>query len=377
MNSSTETLNDALYVKNENELKNAINNAPIGKPTTIALDNDITLASYNQTAAGFGSTLIIPADKDIILTSNKSNGFYKLISVVDTRVIIVETGGALQLDGIIVTHKSGITGCGVYIMAGGVLFLYSGEISGNTVNSPFTGGGVFNAGTFVMSGGKISNNKAVEGGGVCNDGNAQHSGTFIMSGGEISNNNVDSAGGGVYNSYYSEFTLSGGKISGNVANIGGGVSIKYPSEFSMLGGEISGNRAFTQGGGVYSPNSSPFVMSGGTISGNSAEEGGGVYVYGEFFDRRAGVISGNTATKGDNDVYLISGNSGGAFDGGDGFSNGGNSSGSFMEGGFSLREVVLVCVAVGGLVVGVVVAVLFFTYKKELEFRTKRFARIN
>jgi len=35
-----------VHVKNEAELKNAINNAPIGGSTTIAIDNDITLTSY-------------------------------------------------------------------------------------------------------------------------------------------------------------------------------------------------------------------------------------------------------------------------------------------------------------------------------------------
>jgi len=42
------SLTDAVHVKNEDELKNAINNALTGKPTTIALDNDITLTTFED-----------------------------------------------------------------------------------------------------------------------------------------------------------------------------------------------------------------------------------------------------------------------------------------------------------------------------------------
>ena len=60
------SVENAVHVKNENELKNAINNAS-SKEVIIALDNDITLTE----------TLKISTNKDITLTSNKPNSFYK------------------------------------------------------------------------------------------------------------------------------------------------------------------------------------------------------------------------------------------------------------------------------------------------------------
>jgi len=52
------------------------------------------------------------------------------------------------------------------------------------------------------------------------------------------------------------------------------------SDFSMSGGEISGNTAFNQGGGVYVGNG-VFSLRGGKLSGNTAIEGADVYtVYG-------------------------------------------------------------------------------------------------
>ena len=316
------SLENAVHVKTETELKNAINNTPDGKPTTIAIDNDITLTTYNEknhTYNYYVATLAIPAYKDITLTSNKVNGFYKLISAVNTvDTIIIGAGGVLRLDGVIVTHKSGVFGRGIHIMRDGCLYLYSGEISGNTVDELLSGGGVANGGTFIMSGGKITGNSAdFFGGGVLNDC------TFVMSGGAISGNTVGN-GGGVYNSYYGKFTMSGGEISGNTATYqGGGVYLDEYTEFTMSGGEISGNTATYQGGGVYSPS----------------------YSNGPVFNRQGGVISGNTASEG-SDVYPDS-------------SKGGS------DGGFSLKDIVITCVIATVVTICFVLVVLHSSSKKK------------
>jgi hypothetical protein len=388
------SLENTVHVKNEAELKNAINNTPTGGSTTIAIDNDITLTSYEKGDSIYNyqvATLIIPANKDITLTSNRVNGFYKLIGAVNMSTIFVGGGGVLRLDGVIVTHKSGVIGCGVHVLHdGGMLYLYSGEISGNTVKSPFSGGGVLisNGGTFIMSGGKITDNVAGnDGGGI------ENYGTFIMSGGEISGNTAGNCGGGVNLFYPGNFVMTGGTISGNTARSGGGVSMHY-GEFTLSGGEIRDNTAFNQGGGVYNTSQDPFVMMGGMISGNSAGEGGGIYhSYGSFtmsdgkvtgntadtgggvfwhggtFDRAGGTISGNIASKG-NDIYH-DGNGGGSSNGNGGSGSGGSGSGgnggsSNGSDGFGLRDVVFLCVGVAIVVVGVVVCVLFFYFKKKV-----------
>jgi len=86
-NSIGASLKNAIHVKNETELKNAITNTP-SKTTTIALDNDITLTD----------ALTIPANKDITLTSNKVSGYYKLNGATNQSTITVETSGVLKLD---------------------------------------------------------------------------------------------------------------------------------------------------------------------------------------------------------------------------------------------------------------------------------------
>ncbi|MCL2135254.1 MAG: autotransporter adhesin family protein [Candidatus Bathyarchaeota archaeon] len=370
--SSAASLENAVHVKSEEELKNAMDNAPTGKSTIIALDNDITLTSTtdDHNSNYYPVSIIIPADKDITLTSNKASGYYKLNGAVNGTILHIVPNGVLRIDGVGVIHTSNTGGGGVCVYTFAEFYLYGGIIS---TNKAYGGHGVTNYGLFVMSGGEITGNTDENGGGVWN------SGTFSMSGGTISGNNAADYGGGVHNAYRGVFTMSGGIISDNTADYGGGVHLVY-SEFTMSGGTISSNTATQWGGGVYNGdtfimaggkiidnaaklgggvyNSHDFTMSGGTISSNTADHGGGVYnePYPSLtvFNRLGGVISDNTATNSYNDVY--SDNSA------DGLANGNN--GSSSE-GFSLRNFLITCVLTAVVAMCIVLVVLTFRLKKD------------
>jgi len=181
-------------------------------------------------------------------------------------------------------------GGGMYNFYRIALTMNGGEISNNTAK--VYGGGVYNDGdintlshdnvpvVFNMNGGKITGNKATDGGGVTN----YYWVEFYVNGGEISGNTAERSGGGFYNWYIVTFDVNGGKISGNTAKIsGGGVSNMNTVEFHMKNGEISGNTTEDKGGGVYNHYSTgyyinSFLMEGGKISGNTAESGGGIYI---------------------------------------------------------------------------------------------------
>ena len=116
---------------------------------------------------------------------------------VDT--IIVKSGESLMIfSGLVVTHVEGDIGRGVYVEHDGTFVIRDGVVSGNTAAR---GGGVYNAGYFelheVYSEDAevclISDNTADYGGGVYNVG------TFIVDGGRISNNTATANGGGLYN----------------------------------------------------------------------------------------------------------------------------------------------------------------------------------
>jgi hypothetical protein len=98
------------------------------------------------------------------------------------------------------------------------------------------------------------------------------------------------------------FTMSGGSITGNTALMGGGGV--YAAGFTMTGGTIAGNTARQYGGGVLFENvASTFTIRGGTIAGNTGiQGGGGVAVKGGTLKKEplsqggsSGVIYGNNA----------------------------------------------------------------------------------
>ena len=218
--------------------------------------------------------------------------------------IDVDTNGVLRLVSGAITGNEAYTGAGVYVS--GKFVMNGGSIRTNIAeyhHSGSYGGGVYvEDGTFTMNSGTISGNAVVGTGNSLGGGVYVYIGEFSMNGGTIggTGNDVNTAysGGGVY-VLDGEFSMSGdAAISGNEAIVNGGGVYVFGGEFSMSGdAAIKGNSAFAGGGGgVYvDASSSNFTMSGGIISGNTATtNGGGVYVGSGTFDPpQGGTISGN------------------------------------------------------------------------------------
>ncbi len=174
--------------------------------------------------------------------------------------------------------------------SGSLLCMNGGMITGFTndtdSNGPVNGGAVIvkKAGSFEMTGGKITNCKGTNGGAVYV---TSDNSTFIMNGGTITNCSARN-GGGVYGNGYEQGT--GGQSGHRYENV----------SLTMTGGEIKGNTATSWGGGVYDGEYVSFTMTGGKISGNnsgsssSGDNGCGMFVndYG-VFAMTGGEISGN------------------------------------------------------------------------------------
>ena len=198
------------------------------------------------------------------------------------------TGGIINISGGVVSENKAVHGGG--IRGGGASFLLSGDavITNNTASG--SGGGVYSFRSFNLSGGTISKNKAEKtGGGVFVQGST---GSFTMEGGTISENTATSNGGGVYTA--DTFTMSSGTISKNEAATGGGIDC-VGGTMSMSGGSIAENTATANGGGVRA-NGTSFIMTEGEISKNKAANGGGVDYTGGTMSMSGGSITENTAT---------------------------------------------------------------------------------
>ena len=188
----------------------------------------------------------------------------------------VYVDGEFNMTGGEISENKGGYGGGVYVTANGNFTLSStGVISKNEADGD--GCGVFVAGTFDMTGGKIKENKSsgwsltlhsVDG--------VDHPQTLARPSGEQNRG----YGGGVFTiGGTAQFTMSGGTISGNIAPSGGGVMVWDSSTFKMTGGTITENYAIGQGGlgnggAVYVQNAT-FNFNGGTLSKNTAVRYGG------------------------------------------------------------------------------------------------------
>ena len=151
------------------------------------------------------------------------------------------------------------------------------DLNGKELNANNIGSAITNAGTFTLA-----------------DSSEEKSGTVI--GGKAEK------GGGVYNE--GSFTLTGGTITANMAESNGG-GVYNAGSFTMTGGKIELNNAVDDGGGVY--NIGNFIMSSGSITRNEVyRSGGGVYQGGVMRVSGNGTVSGNTLVSDttDNNIYL-------------------------------------------------------------------------
>jgi uncharacterized repeat protein (TIGR02543 family) len=198
-------------------------------------------------------------------------------------------------------------GGGIVIYDNSSLVMNDGTVQDNTA---YQGGGVYidgNSSSFTMKGGNIIGNHATPVNGpadrpAANGGGVYGSGPFVMEGGLIAGNDAINNGGGVFVYNGRIMTLTGGEIDGNTAYRGGGVYLNNTSaRLNMSGGLINGNHAAltyatgTQvaGGGVFS--NGIFTQTGGAITNNdSAQDGGGLYSTYEY-TLADGVIAGNLA----------------------------------------------------------------------------------
>lgn len=235
--------------------------------------------SYNATVCLNGHDIILVGD-DTGITVNSG----KTLTITDCRESMGKITHSMKND------EQKYQGRAITVK--GALVLYNGAISGNEAAASGAGVAVYEGGSFVMRGGKISENKTSSyssGGGVW-----IRKGEFTMTGGVIEKNYADGSGGGVYNVAGTILLDSSATIRENEANFesgtssGGGVA-NYHGSFTMQGGTIANNRCGGNGGGGVSiqaeygngfTTNATLNMTGGIIAANtSSMYGGGLGLY--------------------------------------------------------------------------------------------------
>ena len=249
------------------------------------------------------------------------------------RVISVEEGGTLNLEGGMITTPRTLRNNGHVIFSQGTVNISGGYVTNGSGGG--WGGGLCVTGAKAelnMTNGVIAANKAASGGGIYADNGA----TLKLTGGIISGNatygEADGHGGGILVSGGS-VTVSGGYITNNKYakfcghdgwgdHGGAGLAANNGANVTISGGQITGNYSEEAGGGVYvtdaNRNTQPrtgmawLKITGGIIASNVSyrSEGAGIRV-GQMVDA---MINGTE----DNKVYITNNHCMSRFDWGGG-----------------------------------------------------------
>jgi hypothetical protein len=203
-----------------------------------------TLNANNQARVLYVKNSHVTIADNITLTNGHTNTEVYGGGVYIEKSSLEMTGGTISNctahygSGVFIAHKDGEHSS--FVMTGGTIRdcnSQKGSISGS-------GAGVYidMYCSFTLSGGVITHNgknrNTDKGGGV------HVNGKFIMDGGEISDNEAVQNGGGVSVSGYSFFIMNNGTITGNTAPDNGGSGVYVLSDdgsFTQNGGRISGN----------------------------------------------------------------------------------------------------------------------------------------
>lgn len=263
-------------------------------------------------------------------TEHVVSGFGAIVAASDhgsvKRVVSVEAGGTLNLNGGMITTPRTLGNDGHVIFSQGAVNISGGYVTNGSGGG--WGGGLCVTGanaSLEMTGGVIAGNKAASGGGIYADRDA----VLNLSGGVISGNatyaneinrgenaGAGGYGGGVY-TQGATVTISGSAcITNNRAEAritnkdlynkgllgGGGIASTNGGTLTMTGGSVTANYSHEAGGGIYAGfygQGVEFAMSSGFIAGNKSDnaEGGGLRISGGT----TGVINAKNAS---NRIYI-------------------------------------------------------------------------
>lgn len=263
-------------------------------------------------------------------TEHVVSGFGAIVAASDhgsvKRVVSVEAGGTLNLNGGMITTPRTLGNDGHVIFSQGAVNISGGYVTNGSGGG--WGGGLCVTGanaSLEMTGGVIAGNKAASGGGIYADRDA----VLNLSGGVISGNatyaneinrgenaGAGGYGGGVY-TQGATVTISGSAcITNNRAEAritnkdlynkgllgGGGIASTNGGTLTMTGGSVTANYSHEAGGGIYAGfygQGVEFAMSSGFIAGNKSDnaEGGGLRISGGT----TGVINAENAS---NRIYI-------------------------------------------------------------------------
>ncbi|WP_417382109.1 choice-of-anchor Q domain-containing protein [Gimesia sp.] len=272
--------------------------AAIMEANALAGDSVIILGAgiYDLTLVGSAENTSATGDLDItdttgsltILGAGSGQTIINAAGLTDERdrVFDIFSGADLTLQGVMITGGKVIGDSGGGIRNVGTLTLINSLVDGNAaevdvddITAVVNGGGILNGqlglqGTLTLTNSDVTNNSAVDGGGIFN--NDQSVITIVDS--EISGNTASSDGGGLFNDLQATVDILRSSISGNTSTEdGGGIYNNDLASVTIADSKVNNNTA-DQGGGIFNEEAASLTIARTTVSGNTAtQDGGGIY----------------------------------------------------------------------------------------------------
>ena len=195
----------------------------------------------------------------------------------------------LTLANDVISNNNAINGGGIYNDIGGNVTSTNDTFSINRANN--NGGGIYNNGGNVTStSDEISYNVASNnGGGIYNKG-----GNFTSTRDVIDYNTAYNDGGGISNDNGGSLTSSRDKIWWNLAfDNGGGISNDNSGRVALHSDTVYTNTAYNNGGGISNNNGGTLASNNVTITRNTGQVGGGIWSQSTLSYRNSIILGNN------------------------------------------------------------------------------------
>lgn len=299
------TSNEAIVIDgmNQENLVSAKGDALTVKGEAVV--NGLTVQNFNSTGVASAPIFVDGGN----LTIND-------IHIKDNVTSYIETIGNVSYSlnrnyqmGYINSSAMGVTGGGTITMNEGVI--ENNSVSDKIKDSAFVtsfGTVTANSGTFIMNGGRISDNLAHLGGAVASIFN----GKFIMNGGEISRNSATRYAGGLLVDWVARAELNGGLFLENSTPTHGGAVVlndRYRVSEGPEGGSRQADlpRHYNMTYEQWKPYYSYLTINGTEFRNNNAGiTGGALYLNGTNTNIESAIFDGNRAGRFGGAIYLSS-----------------------------------------------------------------------
>ena len=226
---------------------------------------------------------------------------------------VFNQGGTMSITGVTITGNSANrAGGGVEDNGGVSTTLTDVTLTDNFIDvaAPGNGGGLHSGGGDVtVTGGSVTGNTAVEGGGLWASGTLLVDGDALIDDNEGTGDAADNGGGGIFNqggttTVGDDVTVSNNRATGASGSGGGILNNTAGATLTVGAATISGNTANRAGGGIED-NGGTVTLNGTTLIGNATPQataapgnGGGLHTGGGDVTVNGGSVTGNTAIEG-------------------------------------------------------------------------------